>query len=175
MDVRAQQLPEQRRHALHRLGWIDQAGRQDLLSAEGQQLAREAGRALGRLLDLIELEAHVAGRPVAIDCQPGKAQDCGEQVVEVVGDAAGQPADRFHLLRLLQLPLDGLPDLALFPRLAPQLGVAELPVDGRGEAGEVVLEHVVVSAGAHRLDGGLLADRARHDDEGVVDLAGLDG
>src|SRR3954470_1141215 len=33
----------------------------------------------------------------------------GEQVVEVVGDPAGQLADRFHFLRLTQLVLDPLP------------------------------------------------------------------
>ena len=37
------------------------------------------------------------------------ADDHGEQVVEVVRDAAGQLADRFHFLRVTQLLLDPLP------------------------------------------------------------------
>ena len=36
----------------------------------------------------------------------GVAEDGAEQVVEVVGDAAGEPADRLHLLRLAQLQLE---------------------------------------------------------------------
>ena len=40
-----------------------------------------------------------------VEQQLGVAVDDREQVVEVVRDAAGQPADRFHLLRLAQLLL----------------------------------------------------------------------
>lgn len=40
----------------------------------------------------------------------GVAQDHGEDVVEVVGDSAGEAPDRFHLLRLTKLLLD-LPEL----------------------------------------------------------------
>ena len=36
----------------------------------------------------------------------GVAADDGEQVVEVVGDAAGEPADGLHLLRLAELLLE---------------------------------------------------------------------
>jgi hypothetical protein len=36
----------------------------------------------------------------------GIALDGGEHVVEVVGDATGQPADRLHLLRLGELGLE---------------------------------------------------------------------
>ena len=112
---------------------------------------------------------------MAIDRQPGEAEDGGEEVVEVVRDAAGKPADGFHLLRLLQLALDRLADLALFTGLPPQFGVAELTIDRSGQAREIVLEHVVVRAGPHRRDRCLLADGAGDDDERIVQLAGLDG
>ena len=49
-----------------------------------------------------------ASRPATVGQlaqQRGVAVDDGEQVVEVVGDAAGQPADRFHLLRLAKMRL----------------------------------------------------------------------
>src|SRR5438309_1796359 len=41
--------------------------------------------------------------------QLGVRQDDGEQVVEVVGNPAGELADRFHLLGLAQLLLEGAP------------------------------------------------------------------
>ena len=41
--------------------------------------------------------------------QLGVADDGGEEVVEVVRDAAGELADRLHLLRLTQLLLEALP------------------------------------------------------------------
>ena len=46
------------------------------------------------------------------------AHDHHEQVVEVVGDAAGEPAHRLHLLRLAELVLQAAA-LLLGPRGAP--------------------------------------------------------
>ena len=79
----------------------------DLLAAERQQLARQRRGALAGAL-------HVGQRPVDRD-RPGShvvqhrlgvAEDDRQQVVEVVRHAAGQPADRLHLLRLPQLLLE---------------------------------------------------------------------
>ena len=166
---------EHGRHRVDALAGVDESRREHLLTAECEQLPRESGRALAGLLDLVELEPDVASFVDTLEREAGESEDGGQQVVEVVRDAAGEPADRFHLLRLLELPLDGLPRLALFARLPPQLGVAELPVDGRRQPREVVLENVVVRAGAHRLDRGVLADGAGDDDEGALELARLDG
>ena len=44
-------------------------------------------------------------RQTALD-QADAAEHRGEQIVEVVGDAAGQLADRVHLARLQQLVLE---------------------------------------------------------------------
>ena len=44
-----------------------------------------------------------ASTSVALADHVRVADDRGEQVVEVVRDAAGEPADRFHLLRLAEL------------------------------------------------------------------------
>ena len=49
--------------------------------------------------------------------------------------------------------------------LAPDLGIAQLAVDGRNQPVEIVLDDVIVGAVLHRLDGDLLADRARHENE----------
>ena len=50
----------------------------------------------------------IAGPEVA-EQEAGVALDRGEQVVEVVGDAAGEAAEHLHLLRLGQLALQPLP------------------------------------------------------------------
>jgi hypothetical protein len=44
-----------------------------------------------------------------LERQVGIAVDRGEEVVEVVGHAAGELPDRFHLLRLPQLLLERYP------------------------------------------------------------------
>ena len=49
----------------------------------------------------------------AADQELAVAGDRREQVVEVVGDAAGEPADRLHLLRLAELRLDARDSVTL--------------------------------------------------------------
>ena len=83
----------------------------DGLAAECQQLGRQPGRpfargpswpgpapALGRLREPFEQELAIA-------------DDHGQEVVEVVGDASRQPADSFHFLRLKELGFEFLPCL----------------------------------------------------------------
>ena len=66
---------------------------------------RELRRAAARLPDLLDvLPAGVVGRQV-VEHHLAVAEDRAQQIVEVVGDAAGQPAHRFHLLRLAELLL----------------------------------------------------------------------
>ena len=76
--------------------------RQDLLAAERQELAREPRGALRARADLVDILAPPVRRGEAAAQVLGVAHDHGEDVVEVVGDAAGQPPDGFHLLRLAQ-------------------------------------------------------------------------
>ena len=69
-----------------------------------------------RLAELAH-DRRVADRLGALARQHHVAGDAGQDVVEVVRDAAGQLADRFHLLRLAQLALElGALDLGLAPR-----------------------------------------------------------
>ena len=49
--------------------------------------------------------------------------------------------------------------------LAPHFGIAQLAVDRRNEAVEIVLDDVVVGAVLHRVDRDLFADRAGHENE----------
>ena len=80
---------------------IDRAQIQLLRAREGEQLSGEL-RAAHRCL---ESRAHrlrsLVGREPPLQ-QFEAAEDCGQQIVEVVRDAAGQPADGLHLLRLRQ-------------------------------------------------------------------------
>src|SRR5262249_15015446 len=73
----------------------------------GQHLLAQLRAAHRDLLDL--LQRPYQGRAVLArhPRQPSVAQDAGEQVVEVVGDAARQDAEAFQLLRLELLLLRG--------------------------------------------------------------------
>ncbi len=55
------------------------------------------------------------------------AQDGGEQIVEIVRDAAGQPADRLHLLRLAQRQLGDLATRRLLTQLRMRGRLAPRP------------------------------------------------
>ena len=96
-----------RQHALHparrrrvRL-MIDRL--EDLLPAERQELARERGGALAGVPDLQQVGAQRGVARQVERRQLRGAVDHGQQVVEVVGDAAGEPPDALHLLRLAEL------------------------------------------------------------------------
>jgi len=75
---------------------IDHARLQRLLSREGQQASHEIGAAIGSSQrDLGRLAgARVGAGPFGQHVQI--ADDYGQEVVEVVGDAAGELADAFH-------------------------------------------------------------------------------
>ena len=74
-----------------------------LLAAERQQLARQRRRAAAGLPDALDVVADARAGRQALEDQVRVTEDPGEQVVEVMRDAAGQPADRLHLLRMTQL------------------------------------------------------------------------
>ena len=108
-------------------------------AGEGEQLAGEPGRPFGGQLDLLQVaEGRVpALGPVrsgrggqGLGNERGVVEDHGEQVVEVVGHPAGQLAQVFQSLGLLQLrlhalfPAQGVPPLA--PHDKPFLGVPAL-------------------------------------------------
>ncbi len=80
-----------------------------LLAAEEQQLAREVARTLGRGADLVEALADVGRDVLVLGGEVGLHHDHGENIVEVVRDAAGELADGLHFLRLAQLLLDLAP------------------------------------------------------------------
>ncbi len=73
-----------------------------LAPLEGQQLLRQLGAVIGRILRLAQQDAQFLIVEPSLDHLEIAADD-GEEVVEVVGDAAGQLAHRLHLLGLAQL------------------------------------------------------------------------
>ena len=83
------------------------------------------------------------------------AGDDGQDVVEVVRDAAGQLADRVHLLRLPQLGFGGL----LFGQVAADEEVAADRL--RPRAGPVQRDRVAVLVDIARLETALLLSASR--------------
>ena len=120
-DVAAQRAAEHVLELGQPFGEVDHARLQRLPPREGEQLPGQAFAALRRIGDGVEqprllLVADVAAQPVHA------AADDHQQIVEVVGDAAGQLADRFEPLRLAQRAFRRLAAIGLLiePPRAPQ-------------------------------------------------------
>ena len=76
-----------------------------LPTAEGEELPGERRGARRRLADLHDVVAPRVRGSDRVEQELDVAADGGEQVVEVVRDAAGELADGLHLLRLAELRL----------------------------------------------------------------------
>lgn len=103
-DLRADRAPDQFLHADHQPVHVGRLGVEGLPAREGEQAMGEGGGAAGRGLRGVEIAVDVGEAALA---QPGleqlhRAHDAGQQIVEVVRQAAGELADRLHLLRLPQ-------------------------------------------------------------------------
>ncbi len=100
-DQPAQQHLQFRQH----LAELQRLRTQGLPAREREQLAHQPRRAVGVLLDLHDVLEGRIGRPMVGEQQIGIADDRGQHVVEIVGDAAGELADRLHLLALREVLL----------------------------------------------------------------------
>ena len=118
---------------------VDDGRAQGLLAREGEELADQRRRPVGVLADLHQVAVLDVGDLVAHQEQVAVAVDRGQQVVEVVGDPAGELAHRLHLLALHELRLERL-----------ELG-------GVGEHGEERRRAVEHGAGERHLQEDLLA------------------
>ncbi len=89
-------------HPAHQPGEVDRLGLQVLAPGEGEHALRQRRAALGTLDGVVEQaqQAGVLGQALAQEFEA--AQHRHQQVVEVVGDAAGELAHRLHLLGLGQ-------------------------------------------------------------------------
>ena len=98
---------------------------QPLLAAERDELTGQRGRALPGPCDLLHAQAQgVVGRELLEDVL-ARAEHDHQQVVEVVGDPACEPADGLHLLRVPELRREARPLLLL------ALALADVAVEGR--------------------------------------------
>ena len=163
LDVGADETPQHALDAVDHHVQVEHLGLEHLAAAEGEELARERGRAQGRLLHLADLAQQlVLGSQLPLD-HLAVAQDRGQDVVEVVGHAPGEPPHGFHLLRLAELLLQAL-------ALGAGLRLAQLALDGRRQAIEISLHHVIVRARPHGRDRGLFSDRSGDEDERQLPL-----
>ena len=127
---RLQRALEKVRHAAHQLRHVDRNGLQLLLAREGQHALGQGGAPLRRVPGVVDEPGDVG--PVA-EVPPGHfeaADHRGQQVVEIMRDAAGQLAERVHLLRLEERRLRLLERLLRLPPLgevACDLGEADQP------------------------------------------------
>jgi hypothetical protein len=98
MDVLAEGALQELVQGSNEFVQIDVLRSGHVFAGEGQELAHQASRALGRVHDLGHV---VALRVVLLEILRDEAcvvLDDGQQVVEVVRDASSEAADRFHLL-----------------------------------------------------------------------------
>src|SRR5450759_141372 len=101
---------------------------EDLLAAKGEELAGEVGRALPGRADVGQCRAPgIVGRHVGQE-EVGVPGDDREEVVEIVGDASRELADRLHLLRLAELLFEAHAGRYVHPR-AHDLAGAVLGVE----------------------------------------------
>ena len=132
LDGLAEQPLQQMGHLRHDVGKLEHLRAQGLLAREGEQLAGQARSAVRVRLDLLDVViVAVAGR-VPHQHQVAMADDRGQDVVEVVRDAAGELADDLHLGRLGDLPLE-LGFLAIVLEQQQDRGVAEAAQPGDGQ------------------------------------------
>ena len=108
LDVLADETLEDLLHARDVLGEVDDLRRDDLLSREGEQLARQLGGAPTGLVDLRDVPRSAVVGGERLGEPVGSAEDHGEQVVEVVSHAPREPADALHSLRVQELLFESL-------------------------------------------------------------------
>ena len=166
---------------------VDAFGQQRLGAGEGQQAAGQRGGAGRAFHRIVEVDHDLAARAVeAAQRKVDAADDHREHVVEVVRDAAGQLADRLHLLDLAQLGFGGLALLRFgLQRLVglPQLLRALATACSSASARSASVSACAARRGvlAQRLDGDHAEeDRAEADDDAepaqiIGELVGLGG
>ena len=146
LDVLADQALEDGLETLHELVQVEDARLQHLLAAQGQELPGERGCAIRRVRDQVDIAPlRILGGELH-EQEGGPARDDGQEIVEVVGHAAGQSAHRLHLLRLAELGLGVLERSELLlqrlsglMRLGVELGeLAARPIEVVGQRAELV-------------------------------------
>ena len=153
-DGPAQQILQ--RH--HELVGVDAFRNQRLPPRKGQQAMGQRGGAVGRRHRRVDVARDVVGAALveAGLQQVERSDDAGQQIVEVMGDAAGQLADRLHLLGLQQRFLGGLQPFGggLLRGDVAGDGIDVIAVGDAGP-GQPAVGAVLVAEAAFESDGGL--------------------
>ncbi len=158
-DLGSEQAADQVLHVRDHVVEVDRLGDRDLAPAEGEQLLGQPRGAIGGAAHFDRRGMQRRIRRRLLDQLVAVAKQHGNQVVEVVRDAGGEPADRFHLLRLAQLVLEtiALAQVARDRRDADHLAVADqhprLDVDRHARA---LARHELGAEGARRAVGALI-------------------
>ena len=135
LDSAAHQRADQLRDALDLRPHIEHLRRQRLPPGKGQKLAGELRGAVDRVRNRIDVTAAPVLAEIAAAQEVGRRADDGEKVVEIVRDAAGQLADRIHLLGLAKRLL-GLPPLGDVDGLGQDAGDDAMLIEHRAH-GEI--------------------------------------
>ena len=148
---------------------------QHLLPADRQELAGQRRRAFPGVADAAPVVVALAGRRGPQQRQVGGAVDDRQQVVEVVGDAAGEAAQALHLLGLeelrLQLRVVGDVDVRAEQR---DLAVAVIEQHG-GVRQHVAIAAVLVPAAVLDLEVRRLAAQVLADGrDGALEVLGME-
>src|SRR5580704_14092145 len=88
------------------------------LAGEVEDLAYQVSRPYARFVDDLEVPADSVLRRKVLLRENAERDDRKQRVVEIVGDAAGERADRLDLLRVQQLTLELVP----LPLHLPEIG-----------------------------------------------------
>ena len=129
LDGCAERTLQQLRHAVDEFGDIDGLELELLAPGKRQHALRQRRAALSTLQGVVDELVHlaVAGWQAAFH-ELKTALDGHQQVIEVMGDAAGQMTDRLHLLRLHQCfprAFEGLFRFLAFGDVPRDLGEAD--------------------------------------------------
>src|SRR5262249_1942332 len=103
VDVLADEAPQHRLHADDDVVHMEYLRLQHLLSAERQALMSEPGPTTGGVHHLTQVGSDWVLALHVQESELREARNDREQVVEVMGDAAGERADGLELLRLPEL------------------------------------------------------------------------
>ena len=105
LHIFADEPLEHRPHAGDHGVEIEQRRLDDLLAAEGEQLAGELGGPLTSPPNRRDVRPPWIALVEILQQQLAIPQHDGQQIIEIVGHASGEPSNRLHLLGLLKLRL----------------------------------------------------------------------
>ena len=113
LDPRTGQRADHLAQRLHVFADVEQFGLQRLPARERQQLAGQLAARVDGVRDRVDVALPALLRQVRPPQQIDGGADHGEQIVEVVRDAAGELPERFEPLAMLQRFLGLLPPVGL--------------------------------------------------------------